>query len=411
MMRHSFKLIGASALALALSYGGYGALNVGQGASAAPNGAANADVAFAPAVRSDAAFVLGATLDKDKLWGIIDVFLDKLIALSGAQGEQIKAIKAELTEYKANPFKDVSEGNAFLKESGLLDADVRWAVMSTKDMPKFGEGSSIPSGLALAVAGRIDVRKFMSAFQRKLSEKEIDAAEFKEDSVEGEKVWRLVPLNDQSAKEMKKDNVDLHVAWLDNQLVIAAQSRDVLAKQIRLYRKGEGKSNALHGFSSADTAAGLFMVGLGEIMRQTVPEENLVGLNAMPNGKQIFYGLKTLAIKLGSASGEDVHLSLRLVAASETDADVLRTFAKTGLMAGRAQLSQMPEQASDLLKALEAVKIGGVNGVVEVSLDIPMSVLCSALHQVMMIGNATEGDGNASGPAKRQAPANRKRTR
>jgi hypothetical protein len=131
----------------------------------------------------------------------------------------------------------------------------------------------------------------------------------------------------------------------------------------------------------------------------------------MPNGKQIFYGLKTLAIKLGSASGEDVHLSLRLVAASETDADVLRTFAKTGLMAGRAQLSQMPEQASDLLKALEAVKIGGVNGVVEVSLDIPMSVLCSALHQVMMIGNATEGDGNASGPAKRQAPANRKRTR
>ena len=380
-MRHPFKFIGASALALTLAHGGFGAMQVVQGASAAPRGMVQ--VAFAPAARSDAAFVMGACLDKDRAWGVVDAFLDKLGAVSGAQGDEIKALKAQLAEYKANPFKDLPGNNTFLKECGILEADIRGAVVSFEEMPDFKGGSTLPGGLSLAVATNCDLQRFLAALERKLKEKPSDAAEFKEASVEGEKVWHLVPLNETSAKDLKDNNVDLHVAWLDNQLVIAAISRDALARQIRLYRRGESKNESLRGFSSTGTVVGLFMTGVGELMRQTVPAEQLEGLNAIPNGKQIFFGLKALALELKSASGTDIHLSVRLQAASEVDADVLRTFAKTGVMVGRAQLGQSPEQAGGLLKVLDGVKVGGAEGVLEVTLDTTVSDLTDALAKVI----------------------------
>ena len=379
-MRHLFKSIGASVLALMLAQSGFGAMQAVQGTAAAPRGMAN--VAFAPAARSDAAFVIGACLDKDRAWGVVDAFFDKLGAISGAQGEEIRAAKAQLAEYKANPFKDISD-NTFLKECGILEADIRWAVVSIEEMPDFKGGSVIPGGLSLAVATNCDLQRFLGAFERKLKEKPIDAAEFREASVEGVKAWRLVPLNEKSAKDMQDNNVDLHVAWLDNQLVVAAISRDALARQIRLYRGGEGKSESLRGFSSPGTVAGVFMSGVGELMRQTVPVEQLEGLNAIPNGQQIFFGLKTVAIELKSASGADIHLSFRLGAASEADADVLRTFAKTGVMVGRAQLAQSAEQAGGLLKVVDGVKVGGANGVLEISLDTTVSDLTDALAKII----------------------------
>ena len=125
------------------------------------------------------------------------------------------------------------------------------------------------------------------------------------------------------------------------------------------------------------------MSGVGELMRQTVPVEQLEGLNAIPNGQQIFFGLKTVAIELKSASGADIHLSFRLGAASEADADVLRTFAKTGVMVGRAQLAQSAEQAGGLLKVVDGVKVGGANGVLEISLDTTVSDLTDALAKII----------------------------
>ena len=224
----------------------------------------------------------------------------------------------------------------------------------------------------------------MSAFERKLKEKPSDAAEFKEETVEGATAWHLVPLSEESAKDMKDNNVDLYVAGLDNQLAIAATSRDALVRQIRLYRTGEMKGATLRGFPSAGTVAGLFMAGIGEVMRQAVPSEQLEGVNAaIPNGKQILYGMKTIAFEIKSAAGSDIHLSLQFGMASEADADVLRTMAKTGVMVGRAQLAQSAEQAGGLLKVLDGVKVGGVDGVLELSLDSTVSDLTEALSKII----------------------------
>ncbi len=407
-MRHSFKFIGASALALTFAYGGYGAMQVAQGASVAPRGMAN--VAFAPAFRSDAAVVIGACLDKDRAWNVVDAFCDKVGAMSGAQVAEISELKAQLAAYKTNPFKDAPpEFRSFADEAGLNNVDLRWAVVSFDEMPDFSPGSAIPGGLSIAIAGNFDARRVLRAFEKKLKEKPGDAAEFKEESVEGETVWHLVPLNEKSAKEMKDNNVDLHVAWLDNQLLIASFSRGALVRQIRLFRAGEMKSDALRGFSAPGTVAGFFMSGFGDLMRRTVSPEQLEGLNAIPNGQQIFFGMKTLAIEIKSMSGADIRLSCRLGLASEADADVCRTLTKTGVMVGRAQLAQKPEESAELLKVLDGVKVGGVDGVLEITLDTTVSDLTDALAKGLV--QAFTPKPKAGGPrgAGREGKARRRR--
>ena len=393
-------------MALTLVSASFGALQFAQGVAAAPQ----VGSAFAPAYRTDAAVVAGACLDKERVWGVVDAFIDKLGAMSGAQAGEIGEVKAMLAGYKADPFKDAPENvRSFLDESGLRNADLRWAVMSFEEMPDFSAGSSIPNGLSVAIAGSFDRKRVLRAFERKLSEKEVDAAKFTEEPLDGETVWHLVPLNEKSAKDMKDNNVDLYVAWLDNQLAVAALSRDALARQIRLYRRGEQKGDALRGFADAGTVVGLFVSGVGDIIRRTAPPESLEGLNAIPNGKQIMYGLKTMAIDLKSASGEDIRLSLRVGMASEADADVIRTYVKTGLMVARAQLAQDPEVAG-LLKVLDGVKVGGAEGVLEVSLDTTVSDLADALSKVIAQMSkpkaaAPAGTGKARRSRRTAAPA------
>ena len=174
------KLIGASALALTLSFDGFGVWkDIGRSLGRTQTPASAASVAFAPAVRSDAALSIAVGIDKDQLWKLAETFLDKLVVATGDADGELKAAKAELAEYKKNPFKDLPPGDvaSFLKESGVLDADYRWAVLSMDSVPDMNGGSDgIPDGLALAIAGNIDLAKFMQAAQRKLAEKEEDAA-------------------------------------------------------------------------------------------------------------------------------------------------------------------------------------------------------------------------------------------
>ena len=74
-------------------------------------------------------------------------------------------------------------------------------------------------------------------------------------------------------RAMKEKNIEPCVASLDGRLVLLAISRDTLAKQIRLYRKGADKGDAVKGFSAAK----------GELMRlhlssePPLPEEEIVG--------------------------------------------------------------------------------------------------------------------------------------
>ena len=341
-------------------------------------------------------------IDKEQLWRLAETFLDKLIAATGDADGELKAAKAELAEYKKNPFKDLPPGDvaSFLKESGVLDADYRWAVLSMDSIPDMNGGSGgIPDGLSLAIAGNLDLAKFMQAAQRKLAEKEEDAATFTETSLEGEKVWRLVPANEKAAQEMKNVKADPYVAWLGGQLVVVTLSRETMVKQIRLYRKGEGLDAALHGGDVAGATAYAFMSGIGKMVRQGVPAENLESLKAMlPNGDNIILGLKAAELKVLAASGESVQASFIVHAASEQDADPLRTVAKAGLMTARAQLAQQPGMPKAVLRAMESLKVGGANGAVELSFTSTVSDLVAVLASVM--SEMTGGQDGGAGQAK-----------
>lgn len=402
-MRHSLKLIGASALALTLSFDGFGVWkDIGRSLGRPQAPASASSVAFAPAVRSDAALSVVVGIDKEQLWRLAETFLDKLIAATGDADGELKAAKAELAEYKKNPFKDLPPGDvaSFLKESGVLDADYRWAVLSMDSIPDMNGGSDgIPDGLSLAIAGNIDLAKFMQAAQRKLAEKEEDAATFTETPLEGEKVWRLVPANEKAAQEMKNVKADPYVAWLGGQLVVMTLSRETMLKQIRLYRKGEGMDAALHGGDVAGATAYAFMSGIGKMVRQGVPAENLESLKAMlPNGDKIILGLKAAELRIQAASGESVQASLTVHAASEQDADPLRTVAKAGLMTARAQLAQQPGTPKAVLRAMESLKVGGANGAVELSFTSTVSDLVAVLASVM--SEMTGGQDGGAGQAK-----------
>lgn len=398
-MKHSLKLIGASALALTLSFDGFAVWkNIGQSLNRAQASAPAASITSAPAVRGDAAVAIAIGLDKAQMWKLAETFLDKLIAASGDADGEIKAAKAQVAEYKRNPFKDLPPGDVatFLKESGVLDADFRWAVLSMDALPDMNGGASIPDGLALALAGNLDLSKFMQVAQRKLAEKEEDAANFTEMTLEGEKIWRLVPQNEKSAKEMKDANADPYVAWLDRQVVIMALSRDAIVKQIRLYRKGEGTSSVLRGGDVLGATAYVFMSGLGNMIRQSLPGEELEEVKSViPNGDKVFYGLKSVDFKVNASSGESIQAAFRLSTASEQDADVLRTLIKTGLMSARAQLSQQAETPKVVLSTLEALKVGGLNGVVELTISTTVSDLVAALTPFMaeMMGAQKDGTG------------------
>ena len=390
-------------MALTLSFDGFGVWkDIGRSLGRPQAPASAASVAFAPAVRDDAALSVVVGIDKEQLWRLAETFLDKLIAATGDADGELKAAKAELAQYKKNPFKDLPPGDvaSFLKESGVLDADYRWAVLSMDSIPDMNGGTGgIPDGLSLAIAGNIDLAKFMQVTQRKLAEKEEDAATFMETPIEGEKVWRLVPANEKAAQEMKNVKVDPYVAWLGGQLVVVTLSRETMAKQIRLYRKGEGRDAALHGGDVAGATAYAFMSGIGKMVRQGVPAENLESLKAMlPNGDNIILGLKAAELRVQAASGESLQASLIVHAASEQDADPLRTVAKAGLMATRAQLAQQPGMPKAVLRAMESLKVGGANGAVELSFTSTVSDLVAVLASVM--SEMTGGQDGGAGQAK-----------
>ncbi len=384
-MKGALKFVCASAVALALALDGFGAWKGLGGRSRRDSGDAprSSAASFAPAIDRRAIFAVAAGVDREKLWGLADSFLDRLIAASGTGGEPIRHLKANLLEYKKNPFKDLptdDEVMAFLRESGVLDADFRWAVVSMDEMPDKDGEDSIPEGASLVVAGDVDIEKFLRVTQRKLAEDVETASRFAEMTLEGERVWHLVPTSETSAREMKEAGIDFYVAWLDRQLAIVTISRDVMARQLRLYRRGEGKIGAMRGDDVYDADAYFFVSGIGNAVREFASSKDLEDWKAIPNGEEVCRGLKTLEAKLKAGAGGSVSLSVRVSAASRHDADVLRTVAGLAFVGARSKLVEtFGDKGKALANILESVKVGGADDVIEISLNTSVSDLATAL--------------------------------
>ena len=359
-MNCSTKLIGLSVLSLMFAFSGCGDGKSGSGGGSGTS----ARAASKPLVRKDAQFVIGVNLDKEQAFKIVDAYKQLVFNVAKLERKDIEKAEEKISTYKKDLFADIPpDGRKFIDKSGLRDADVRWAVLSM-DSLKVVDGVPQMDGFSCAIGGKADLKKLISAIQE---EPDVEIS-FEEMTLEGEKVWRVAPQKEKGIKEMNKAHVDPHVTSLDGGLVLVAMSRDALAKQIRLYRKGEGKGDSLGKFSAADGELMLFHISsIGDLLRRNISRRELQMMNqVIPDGDELVCGLRSLDIETAVRPDGMMSDSIRLETASEKDADKLRTLAKTGLMTASAQMAREPNVPENLKKVFENVKIGGTDGRVDI---------------------------------------------
>ena len=373
-MHTSSKLIGASALALVLAFGGC------------------SNRGFEPMAGKDAAFALGVNLDKEQAFKIVDAYAKFMFDSSKFDENEARKIKEKIAAYKKDVFMDAPpRARAFIEKSGLRDATFRWAVV-TMERLKFVDGKPQLGGLSVAIGGDVELKKFFSAIREESGEE----ATFEEVEIGGEKAWHVLPSDDADATLFKKANIDPYVTSLDGQLVLVAMSRDTLEKQIHLYRTGEGKGDALEDFSAADgELMQLHLSGIGDLVRQNVSRRDLRVINrGIANGDELVCGLRNLDVKTTVRRDGLLSDLLRLETASEKDADTLRTLAKTGLMASKAQMARESAVPPGLTKLIDDVTIGGADRQVEVKcgsfgVGVLAGALFPAISSAMLNAKAT----------------------
>ena len=365
-MRVTFKAIGAAALSLAIC--SYGATFPSQ-------------ATFRPRVTHDVDFAIGVNLDKEQAFKVVDayanLFFTDLAPSFGLDDRDVKEAKKQLADFREDPFKDMPESvRSFLERSGLRNAEYRWAVLSLADFKMVNDKPSL-DGISLALAGTIDLDKLISACRQ---EDDCDVI-FEKTQVEDETAWHIVPEKARNVQEIKELHIDPYVTSLDGRLVLAATSRETLARQIRLYRNGRGKGDALEGFSALDgELMHLHLSDIGGILRKFVPRSNLKELNQLiPDGDELVLGLEDLDLSLNVTPNGMLRDSLRLGTASEKDADTLRTLTKMGIMVLNAQLSNEPKAANLVKKFFGEIKVGGTGRQFEICCGCFPAVVAGAL--------------------------------
>ncbi len=371
------KFIGMAAAALALSLalcgcGDKKSKSESKSDSESASSSSQTPGKFSPMVTKDAAFALGINLDKRQAFKVVDAYLDQFCSLMQLRDEETAEVKAKVAKYKKDLFADApSQLRDFLDETGLCDTQLRWAVFSLENLKMSDYGPQL-YGLSVAIAGNVNLEKLIQTVQKKSTREEVV---FTEMSLEGEKAWRIEPhvvpnvfVLGMTAKMWKEIGLDLHVTSLDDQLILLASSRGALAKQIRLYRQGMAKSDALGGFSAKEgELLRLKVVDVGERIRENVSQRTLQGTVPMiADVDQVIMRLGDLEGDVTVSSDGTVSTAASLKAASEEDADKIRTLAKVGLMATRSQWGENPYVPGEFVKMLDAVKIDGTDGEIKV---------------------------------------------
>ena len=372
-MKIPFKMIGLSVLSLSLLSSGCGEKKGTGGGSGG-----GAEVSFKPLAAKDAKFAFALNLDKEQAFKIVDFFFKMASDMQVLKGGDLKEVKEKIAAWKKDIFADCPpEARAFIEKSGLRDAKLTWAAVSIADF-KVVKGEPQPDGLCVAVGGRLDLEKVIAACQ---GEKDCDVS-FEKTELDGETAWRIVPNDEKQAKKLKDENVDPYVASLGGRLALLAISRDTLAKQIRLYRKGVDKGDAFDGFSAVKgKLMRLWLSGIGDLVKQNVPKPYLSQIGKfIPDGEGLVVGLQTLTIDTKVKLDGMLSETIRLKTASEEDADKLRTLAKTGLMTAKAQVSKNAEMPEDAKQIINGIKVAGSDGVVEIQSGIAtVGILAGAL--------------------------------
>lgn len=345
-MKINMKLLGASALALALCGCGGNPANK----YAAPKIAEGAILAFEFDQRQI-----------DKIQTAV-VGEEKGKALTKQTWE---SLPAELVEV--------------IKAAGLENARARWGALSVGE-PALKEDMEIKEvpDAAAAIAVDIDIEKAVAAVREQQKKEKDDDVQLVDVDVAGVKAWKVVDKDGEFAKV----KAEPCFTALDGKLFLVASNLAALEKQVKLYRDGTGASAAFANFALADgDLLRLSLKDIGARIKKAVPkpEESLKLLTAfVPNGDKMLLGLGSLDFAATATADNGVALKLLLGAASEKDADQLRTLAKSGLMPLTVQLKKAAKEKADAKRGLalvEGLKIGGSEGMFEANLVIPAAIL------------------------------------
>ena len=338
--------------------------------------------AFSPKVLKDASLTLGVSLNREMAYKILDTYSKRLTSILDLDQQMVDEMQGKIAEFKKDPFKDApGDVQEFLNRTGLRDVEFDWAVFSVMGPLDIICEKEDMGGLCLAIACNIDLEKVIDEFKKKMAEESDDDISFKKVSVDGETAWHIVPNDSSAAREMRENNVDPHLASLDGKLVLLTMSSRMLSRQIRLYRKSEGEGDALKGFSAAENdLAHLSLSGIGRLIQQAAPADELKKLSEqMPNGEEIAKELRSLDIDIKATPDGTTRQSIVLEAATEKDADAIRTLVKSSLDELKAQIQNDKEAPKALAKMLTDIEIGGTDGKVEVLNTDLMLTLGAAL--------------------------------
>lgn len=272
------------------------------------------------------------------------------------------------------------------------DEGLRWSVLSVGEIDKFEFGKPYRApDVALATAIKKTVFDAFYAEVEKAILAQKDAKDFLEElkknvavadfEVAGCKAKKLVFKGDaeKELKENKVSNVSPCMAWLGEDLMLAATSEKGLADQIALYRDGKGAS-AKSAFAAAPVS--LLVPEVGKLVAKFVDDEML---GSVPGGPAFVKGLTNLSFAYGfSADGKNLDYTLSVATADEKTAKEIRD-QLTGLLAlGKMGLKgDGKEKVSDeqklALAVLDSIKIGGTNGIT-ISATVPVEELVKQLN-------------------------------
>lgn len=348
---------------------------------------------YSPMVRDSAKFALGVNLDKEQAFKIVDSYAARMIPLLKESPEDAQNIQEQVALYKQDIFRDASEEvRKFMEDSGLREADFRWAVASIDgDAGKVFCAKPQLGGVSFAIAVEADVKRIIAAIKKGEAEagKKIDT--FEEVEIEGASTWHVIPKETRDARDFAKFNVDPYIASLDGRLMLLALSRETMAKQIRLYRNGEGKGDSLGGFAAAaDDFLHLRLAGIGDAIRKNAKDKDLDGISKfMQNGAEIVKGLKNIDIDVTTTVDGAPRQSISLEVASAEDAEQIRTCLLGLLTMVKLGLSRNPDAPKEARRYFNAVKIENTANKVEVKNTDALMIMAAALFPAISSATTT----------------------
>ena len=343
---------------------------------------------FSPAATDNSEFVLGANLSREQSFKVMDNIFEKLLKMPDVDKRSIDEARQMANAYKRDPWANAPQDvRDFLKECGLLDVYPRWGVLSLEGPLQIDADTPDLNGMALAIAVDANLGKVISALRKKMAESNENDVSFQEITVGGEKAWHIISNDRSFAKEMKGMNADPHLASLDGKLLLLAMSRRTLEKQIRLYRKGREGGDALRGFSAKDgELLRIHVSGIGDMikksksldaMHDTMPNDFVEAIASI--GEEIITGLQTLSADIKVAQNGTIGLTTRLEAASEDDAELIRTLVGAALSVAKIFAAKSPDAPKETVAMLKSLHIGGTGNKIEFRCTDVFPILAGSL--------------------------------